>query len=128
MVAPIASTEGALAALFSVALLGERLSPGVAAGPGGGRRRRGAWSPSTRSLADLHLRPSLYAIAAAALFGFGLVASSQAGEAIGPCWTILVARVVGVVFVVAAAGAVAGSCRCPGAGAAAGGVLGRSPR
>src|SRR5205085_916701 len=52
-------------------------------------------------LADLQLRPVLMAVAAASVFGVGLVASSQAGRALGPYWTILIARVVGVAVVVA---------------------------
>lgn len=98
VVAPIASTEGALAAVFSVAFLGERLTLGVAACLAvivagvmavtlhGGR-------------ADVHLRPSLDALAAACAFGVGLVGSAQAGHGLGPFWTILVARVVGVATV-----------------------------
>ena len=100
VVAPIASTEGALAALFSVVLLGQGLSVAVAAA---------LFVVAVGvvvvtfhgSLDDLELRPSLYAFTAAAVFGVGLIASSQAGHAIGPLWTILVARVVGVGFVVA---------------------------
>jgi drug/metabolite transporter (DMT)-like permease len=99
VVAPIASTEGALAALFSVALLGQRLSAAtsvaltvVAVGV--------VVVTFHGSRADLELRPSLYAFTAAAVFGVGLIASSQSGDAIGPLWTILVARVIGVLFVV----------------------------
>jgi drug/metabolite transporter (DMT)-like permease len=99
VVAPIASTEGALAALFSVVLLGQALSTSisvaltvVAVGV--------IVVTFQGSRADLQLRPSLYAFTAAAVFGVGLIASSQAGDAIGPLWTILVARVVGIVFVV----------------------------
>jgi drug/metabolite transporter (DMT)-like permease len=95
VVAPIASTEGALAAVFSVAFLGERLTVGVvgclaviAAGVvavtlHGGR-------------SDVHLGPSVDALAAACAFGVGLVSSAQAGHGLGPFWTILIARVVGV--------------------------------
>jgi drug/metabolite transporter (DMT)-like permease len=64
-------------------------------------------------LSDLHLRPALLAGSAAVVFGFGLAASSQAGGAIGPYWTILVSRVVGVVFV-AAPMIVSGQLRLPG--------------
>jgi drug/metabolite transporter (DMT)-like permease len=98
VVAPIASTEGALAAMFSVAFLGERLTSGVVACLAvivagvvlvtlHGRR------------SDVHLRPSLDALAAACAFGVGLVASAQAGHGLGAFWTILVARVVGVLLV-----------------------------
>jgi drug/metabolite transporter (DMT)-like permease len=98
VVAPIASTEGALAAMFSVAFLGERLTVGVVAclvviAIGvvlvtlHGHRT------------DVHLRPSLDALAAACFFGVGLVASAQAGHGLGAFWTILVARVMGVALV-----------------------------
>jgi drug/metabolite transporter (DMT)-like permease len=94
VVAPIASTEGALAAVFSIAL-GETLTVGVAvclviiAGGVVVVTMRGR-------AADVHLRPSLYALAAACLFGVNLVASAHAGDALGALWTILVARIVGV--------------------------------
>jgi drug/metabolite transporter (DMT)-like permease len=98
VVAPITSTEGALAAVFSVAFLGEHLTVAVscalaviAAGV--------VVVTSQARLPDLQLRPALLALAAAAVFGVGLVASSRAGDAIGPFWTILVARSVGVMFV-----------------------------
>jgi drug/metabolite transporter (DMT)-like permease len=97
VVAPIASTEGALAALFSVGL-GERLSfeltvalAVVAAGV--------VLVTFHGRLADLHVRPALMALAAAALFGISLVASARSGEALGPFWTILVGRSVGVVMI-----------------------------
>ncbi|MGN6379546.1 MAG: EamA family transporter [Gaiellales bacterium] len=113
VVAPIASTEGALAAMFSVAFLGEQLTAGVvvclaviAAGVVlvtlHGRR------------SDVHLRPSLDALAAACAFGVGLVASSQAGHGLGAFWTILVARVVGVA-VIACPLILRGVLRRPGA-------------
>jgi drug/metabolite transporter (DMT)-like permease len=35
------------------------------------------------------------------LFGVGLVASAQAGDHLGPFWTILVARIAGLAFAVA---------------------------
>ncbi len=94
VVAPIASTEGALAAVFSIAL-GETLTVGVAAclvviacGVVVVTMRGHA--------ADVHLRPSLFALAAACLFGVNLVASARAGDSLGALWTILVARIVGV--------------------------------
>lgn len=93
VVAPIASTEGALAALFSIAL-GERLTLGVAlclvvvA--------LGVVVVTLRgSATDIHLRPSLYAFAAACFFGVNLVSSAHAGDTLGAFWTILIARIVG---------------------------------
>ena len=99
VVAPIASTEGGLAAVFAAALLGQRpsgevvvalavIAVGVVIVTFRGR------------IADLQLRPALMAFTAASVFGVGLVASSQAGRSIGPFWTILIARVVGVAIVV----------------------------
>jgi uncharacterized membrane protein len=99
VVAPISSTEGALAAVFSVAFLGEELSPGVGAALAVVAAGVVAVTYQAR-LEDFHLRPALLAMAAAAVFGVGLIASSKAGNAIGPMWTILVARAVGVVAVV----------------------------
>lgn len=113
VVAPIASTEGALAAVFSIAFLGERLTAGVAAclvviacglvvvTARGGR-------------GEVHLAPSVFALAAACAFGVGLVASSQAGHGLGAVWTILVIRVIGV-LAVALPLALAGNLPLPGA-------------
>jgi len=99
VVAPIASCEGALAAVFSVIFLGEQLSLGVALALA--VVACGVVLVTFHAhLSDGHLRPALLAGTSAVVFGFGLVASSQAGGAIGPYWTILVSRVVGVVFVV----------------------------
>ena len=94
VVAPIASTEGALA---RGVLDRARRDPH-------GRRGRlprviacGVVVVTMHgSAADVHLRPSLYALAAACLFGVNLVASAHAGDALGALWTILVARIVGV--------------------------------
>jgi drug/metabolite transporter (DMT)-like permease len=98
VVAPVASTEGALGALFSVILLGERLSWPLALALA--VAAAGVVTVTFHgSIGDVHVRPSLYALAAASIFGFGLVASSQAGDAVGPFWAILVARAVGVVTV-----------------------------
>jgi drug/metabolite transporter (DMT)-like permease len=94
VVAPIASTEGAIAAAIAIAL-GETLTAGIAlcllvvAS--------GVVLVTLRGRAsDVHLRPSLYALCAAGLFGVNLVASAHAGDALGALWTILVARIVGV--------------------------------
>jgi drug/metabolite transporter (DMT)-like permease len=97
VVAPIASTEGALAAIFSVAFLGETLTlrvtlalcvvaAGIVVVTFHGR------------LADLHVRPCLYALAAATAFGIALISSAKAGAAVGMFWTILIARIVGVLY------------------------------
>jgi uncharacterized membrane protein len=112
VVAPITSCEGALAAVFSVVFLGEQLSLGVALALA--VVACGVVLVTFHAhLSDLHLRPALLAGSAAVVFGFGLVASSQAGGVIGPYWTILVSRVVGVVFV-AAPMSVSGQLPLPG--------------
>jgi drug/metabolite transporter (DMT)-like permease len=97
VVAPIASTEGALAAVFSIAL-GETLTVAVAACLV--VIACGVVVVTMRGrTADVHLRPSLYALCAACLFGINLVASARAGDALGALWTILVARIVGVAVI-----------------------------
>jgi uncharacterized membrane protein len=112
VVAPIASCEGALAAVFSVTFLGEQLSLGVALALA--VVACGVVLVTFHAhLSDVHLRPALLAGTSAVVFGFGLVASSQAGGAIGPYWTILVSRVVGVVFVVVPM-VLSGQLRLPG--------------
>jgi drug/metabolite transporter (DMT)-like permease len=94
VVAPIASTEGALAALLSIAL-GEHLTAGVAVCLG--VIAVGIFVVTLRGAAtDIHLRPSLYAVVSACSFGVGLVGSSKAGHELGALWTILVARAIGV--------------------------------
>lgn len=95
VVAPIVSTEGALAATFSVVLFGEALSPAVAATLA--IIAAGVVIVTFHARArDIHLRPTLYALAAAAAFGIGLVAVSRATIDLGPFWTSLVARTIGV--------------------------------
>jgi drug/metabolite transporter (DMT)-like permease len=97
VVAPIASTEGAIAAIVSVAFLGENLTvpvalalcvvaAGIVVVTFHGR------------LADLQLGPCLYALAAATAFGVALISSAKAGDALGVFWTILIARIVGVLY------------------------------
>jgi drug/metabolite transporter (DMT)-like permease len=95
VVAPIASTEGALAAVFSMAFLGERLTSGVIACLA--VIVAGVVAVTLHGhRSDVHLRPSLDALAASCAFGVGLVSSAQACHGLGPFWTILVGRVVGV--------------------------------
>ncbi len=99
VVAPVASTEGAVAAVLSVVLLGEHVSfaeglalvvivAGVITVTFHGRR------------GDVDLTSALYGLAAACLFGIGLVASSQAGDGLGAGWTIAIARLIGVAVIV----------------------------
>jgi drug/metabolite transporter (DMT)-like permease len=99
VVAPIASTEGALAAVFAIAL-GERLTPGVAVSLA--VVAIGVIVVTVRGrAADVHLRPSVYAFTAACCFGVGLVSSARAGDSLGPLWTILIARILGVAVIAA---------------------------
>jgi drug/metabolite transporter (DMT)-like permease len=99
VVAPIGSTEGAIAAVLSVLVLGEQLNfaealaltvivCGVVIVTVNGTR------------GDLHVRAALYALAAATFFGVGLVALARGGADIGPYWTLTGARVVGVAIIV----------------------------
>jgi|tagenome__1003787_1003787.scaffolds.fasta_scaffold20845662_3 drug/metabolite transporter (DMT)-like permease len=99
VVSPVASTEGALAAVFAIAL-GEDVTAAiavalmvVAVGV--------VVVTFHAKLSDVHLRPVLYALCAAVIFGVGLVASARAGDDLGAFWTILVARIVGVAFLAA---------------------------
>jgi bacterial/archaeal transporter family protein len=98
-VAPLASTEGAFAALLSVAFLGQSLTTGVAVALG--LVVCGVLMVTFHaSLSDIHLEPSLWGIAAACLFGVGLVSSAQAGSELGAMWTILIARVIAIALLV----------------------------
>lgn len=99
VIAPIASTEGALAALFSIGL-GERLTLGVAVCLV--VVAIGVVVVTLRgSATDIHLRPTVYAFAAACFFGVNLVSSAHAGDTLGAFWTILIARIVGFVVICA---------------------------
>ena len=99
VVSPVASTEGALAAVFAIAL-GENVT--VAIGIALLVVAVGVVVVTFHaSLADVHLRPVLYALFAASMFGVGLVASARAGDGLGAFLTILVARIVGLGFLVA---------------------------
>src|SRR5439155_5153482 len=78
VVSPIASTEGALAALIAI-ILGEHVTAGIAAALVVVAAGVVAVTFHGR-LEDIHLRPSLYAIGAASLFGVGLWSSARAGD------------------------------------------------
>jgi drug/metabolite transporter (DMT)-like permease len=97
IVAPIAATEGGLAALLAVAL-GERLGAGVAIGLA--LMTAGVVVVTLRGeRGDVHLGAVAYAVAASCGFALGLVASARAGEDLGPFWTITVTRMIGVLLV-----------------------------
>lgn len=98
VVAPITSTEGAVAAVIAV-FAGERLSGGSAAclvaitagvvlaahTPGGDRA--------------VHLRSVVLAVLAALAFGLGLYATGRNGQSLGIAWAVLPPRVVGVAVI-----------------------------
>lgn len=98
IVAPITSTEGAVAALLAVAL-GEQLSPGVGAALGivvvgvvlaaAARGTEGRTSPVAIGLA----------FGAALAFGISIYATGRVSQELSIAWAILPARVVGVVLI-----------------------------
>lgn len=99
VVAPIVSTEGAIAAAISVAV-GERLSATsyvllgvIAAGVALAGIGRGDVGGSSG------VRPILLAVAGACSFGVSLYATGRAGAELPIFWAVLPARLVGVVAV-----------------------------
>lgn len=98
VVAPIASTEGAVAAVISIAL-GEHLSPGVAAalavvvvGVVLAAAARGVEGPTPPAAV-------VFACAAAAAFGGSIYATGRVSQELSIAWALLPARAVGVVLV-----------------------------
>jgi drug/metabolite transporter (DMT)-like permease len=102
VVAPVVSTEGAIAALIAV-LAGESLAP--AAGgvlvlvvigvvlAAGGRKSGGGQGAQNEPLAIV------YAVAAAAVFGLSMYAMGRLGADLPLAWVLLPARVIGVVAI-----------------------------
>ncbi len=98
IVAPISSTEGAVAAVLAVAL-GEQLSPGVGAALGvvvvgvalaaAARGTEGRTSSAAIALA----------CGAALAFGISIYATGRVSQELSIAWAILPARVVGVVLI-----------------------------
>jgi drug/metabolite transporter (DMT)-like permease len=100
LVAPITSTEGAVAAVIAV-IAGERLSPGsgvtlaaIAAGV-----VLAAVSPAAEEVRRSDRRAILLAAAAALAFGVGLFSTGRLGQDLGVAWAVLPPRVVGVVVI-----------------------------
>jgi drug/metabolite transporter (DMT)-like permease len=100
LVAPITSTEGAVAAVIAV-VAGERLSPGsgvtlaaIAAGV-----VLAAISPAEHEVRRSDRRAILLAAGAALAFGFGLFSTGRLGQDLGVAWAVLPPRVVGVVVI-----------------------------
>jgi drug/metabolite transporter (DMT)-like permease len=110
VVAPIASTEGAVAALLAVAA-GERLdvtsaillaviAGGVALAAKSGDEDPKPVSATSRTFSPgADRRAALLAVAAAASFGVGLYAAGRLSSSVPAAWVIVAARLVGVVAV-----------------------------
>ena len=107
IVAPIVATEGALAALLSVAL-GETLGATtglllavIAVGVVLAAAERSADRPEAEGVdAAKNRRAVLMAIAAAFTFSIGLVGSGKLGAAgVPPAWVMLVSRTIGVLII-----------------------------
>ena len=102
VVAPIASTEGAIAALIAV-VAGEQLAPGAGAALGliavgivlAGLRRD---SPGSGS-GNRDFEAALFGAAAALSFGVSLYATGRVGAELPVSWAILPPRIVGVLAI-----------------------------
>jgi drug/metabolite transporter (DMT)-like permease len=97
VVAPITSTEGAVAAVISV-VAGETLAPGTGATLAAitAGVTLAAISPAEGETRRSELGAVLFAACAALSFGFGLYATGRVGEDLGIAWAVLPPRVVGV--------------------------------
>jgi drug/metabolite transporter (DMT)-like permease len=91
LVAPITSTEGAVAAVIAV-VAGESLSPGSGV-------TLAAISPGEEEVRRSARRAILLAAGAALSFGFGLYATGKVGQDLGVAWAVLPPRVVGVAVI-----------------------------
>ena len=105
VVAPIASTEGAIAALLAV-VAGEHLTPPIAGSLAViaiGVLLASISTASGGEGSDLGgvetRRASLLSLAAAASFGIGLYATGRVGAVLPIAWAVIPARVVGVLIV-----------------------------
>ena len=104
IVAPIASTEGALTAVLAI-VLGERIVPGaaltlavIAVGIALAAVHRDEIAPDGTGAGDAR-RAVLLAIAAAAVFASGLYAAGHVSAHLPPIWVVLPARLVGTVAI-----------------------------
>jgi drug/metabolite transporter (DMT)-like permease len=100
LVAPITSTEGAVAAVIAV-FAGEHLAPGeaiplIAIAVGVALAAAAPGKPEGRRV---EIEAGLLAGCAAIAFGFGLYATARVGEDLGIAWAVLPPRVVGVVLI-----------------------------
>ncbi len=107
IVAPITATEGAAAALISVAL-GEALGietavilAVIAIGVVLAAAERAADRPAGEISGEQNRKAALYALAAAFAFSVGLVLGGRLGAAgVPPAWVIVASRTVGVTIIV----------------------------
>jgi len=106
IVAPIVSTEGALAAVISIAL-GEAIGLGlaavlgaIAAGVAMASVERGAGDQGRRDRRSARLALP-YALAAAAVFAVGLVATARAAADLPLAWVAIAPRFLGLIVIVA---------------------------
>lgn len=105
IVAPVASTEGALAAVIAI-VLGESLAPGaalmlavIAVGITLAAVHREDVSATLSDVADAR-RALLLSIAAAAVFACGLYAAGHVSAHLPPIWVVLPPRLLGLVVLV----------------------------
>jgi drug/metabolite transporter (DMT)-like permease len=98
VVAPIASTEGAVAAAVAVGF-GEHLSPGV--GTALGAAVAGVVLAASARDVEGRVSPAAVALACAAAlcFGISIYATGRVSQELSIAWAMLPARAVGVVFV-----------------------------
>lgn len=101
LVAPITSTEGAIAALVAV-VAGERLSAGIGVTLGViavGIALAAAARVEEAEVRRADLRAALLALAAAVSFGFSLYGTGRVGDELGIAWAVLPPRLVGFVVI-----------------------------
>jgi drug/metabolite transporter (DMT)-like permease len=101
LVASLASTEGAVAAVIAV-VAGERLAPGVGVTLGVVALgvALAAAAPAEREVARRSdLRAALFGAGAAISFGFSIYATGRIGSSIGIAWAVIPSRAVGVLAV-----------------------------
>jgi drug/metabolite transporter (DMT)-like permease len=101
VVAPITSTEGAVAAVLAV-LAGEQLGAGTAVAlviVTAGVALAAHTSQADPELRRSDLRAVLLADGAALAFGLGLYSTAQASETLGVAWAALPPRIVGVLVI-----------------------------
>jgi len=100
LVAPLVSTEGAIAALIAIAA-GESLAPGVgvtlAAIATGICLASLPPEDRTAEAHANHLKAALLALGAACTFGVSLYATGRAGASLPAAWVVLAARLIGTV-------------------------------